>query len=313
MFDISDVASEEFKKLPWSYSKRELLEQCPRKYYFNYYGANKKTAKKETRKEELHLLKGLTNRFLRSGEILHLAIRTYLKNYKDRSSYSYSGLIDWACDIYNKDIKFSSMTEDKRQRLKLEYTPAILMEYFYNLENAEKLCAELLKRLRVSLTTFFTNPNFIQFHQGVYSNDAIIEKTIRVKNSLFSASGKVDLSFKRNEKIVIIDWKLGGENNVHENLQLAFYGLWAVQEYKCQPENIELYKVCLSSNEIFQSTFTDRNLNRAKARIIQDIEKMMLLDKYGRNANYNPFPHRYPSQLCKLCQFQGICLKELAS
>lgn len=32
-------------QLIWSFSKRGVLEQCPRKYYYEYYGSNLNTAK----------------------------------------------------------------------------------------------------------------------------------------------------------------------------------------------------------------------------------------------------------------------------
>ena len=70
-------------QLKWSFSKRGILEQCPRKYYYAYYGSNLTTAKNDPQKEVLRFLKKLQNRHLRTGDILHYVIRWYLKKLQE--------------------------------------------------------------------------------------------------------------------------------------------------------------------------------------------------------------------------------------
>lgn len=55
------------------------MEQCPLRYYFEYYGSHLRMARDEPRKERLRFLKSLSNRHLRTGTIVHLIIRTYFK------------------------------------------------------------------------------------------------------------------------------------------------------------------------------------------------------------------------------------------
>ena len=62
--------------LEWSYSHRGVLEQCARKYYYQYYGSNLKKSNDDPHKGKLHFLKKLQNRNLRTGILLHLVIST---------------------------------------------------------------------------------------------------------------------------------------------------------------------------------------------------------------------------------------------
>ena len=93
--------------MDWSYSRRDLFERCLRAYYYQYYGANKRTAKSEPQKEVLHFLKSLKNRYLRTGEIVHLVIRTYLKTLQERDMWSVDRVLNWARKIYRDDYTYS--------------------------------------------------------------------------------------------------------------------------------------------------------------------------------------------------------------
>ena len=66
-------------RLKWSYSKRDVLEQCPRRFYCQYYGANRGKAKDDPAKQELQQLKLAGNRYTRTGAILHLVIAEYFR------------------------------------------------------------------------------------------------------------------------------------------------------------------------------------------------------------------------------------------
>ena len=68
----------EYAGLKWSFSKHGVRKQCPRRFYYQYYGGNSRLAKDEADKDLLRRLKLLVNREERTGQLLHLAIATYL-------------------------------------------------------------------------------------------------------------------------------------------------------------------------------------------------------------------------------------------
>lgn len=105
--EAKSVSTEEKLDLEWSYSRRSALEQCPRRYYYHYYGASARKAKSEPQKETLRVLKGLSNRHLRTGQLLHLAIGIYFKKLQEGATDSFGWLCDWAQSIYREDREYS--------------------------------------------------------------------------------------------------------------------------------------------------------------------------------------------------------------
>ncbi len=294
----------------WSYSRREDLEICPRKYYYDYYGANRKTAKDEENKEALIQAKTWKSRHLRTGEILHLVIRTYLNNRRNGNSWTTNGLIDWAKKIFRDDRLYSSGRLSQAEILKRKYQPTPLLEYCFQLKDAEALCSEAEERLVQAIKNFVTRPELTLFHSGAKHSRAAIEKTLIFKNESFRGRGQIDLVYPNNDKMVIADWKIGTSGGAEESLQLAFYGLWAVNEYKCNLDKVELFRVDLSEVKVTKYSFTAISLNRAKARILQDLEGMHLLHRYGVNANAKAFTPCAQPKICALCPYQKICPKE---
>jgi hypothetical protein len=297
--------------LEWSYSRRGLLEQCPRRYYYWYYGASARKAKAEPQKETLRFLKTLSNRYLRTGELLHLAIGTYFKKRQQGETGSFEWICDWARDIYREDRDYSRNRAYQRAPSEEEYPPPPLLEYYYEFPDAENLFVQSEQRLLGALNTFLTSDTFARFRFNGSRPGALIEQQTRFETKHFIARGKIDLAFRRdNNSVVICDWKIGGPAGVDDSLQLLFYALWAVEEYKCSPGDIVVFKAPLVDDVISSSSISEQNLRRTKARIIQDLEKMKSLDDYGSNAVAEAFTPCGQARICELCPFQGVCPKE---
>jgi len=294
----------------WSYSRREALEQCPRKYYYDYYGANSKTAKNEKDKAILQQAKHLKNRYLRSGEILHLVIRTYLKDCQNGKKWSDNGLIEWAKKIFQEDKEYSSNNDSREKQSKQKYPPTQLLEYHFHHQDAETFYVEAEKRLIRSISSFVESPELAPFHKGATQPDAKIEKKFVLQNGIFRARGQVDLAYSTEETTVIVDWKTGEAGGAEESLQLAFYGLWAKDEFNRVPDKIQLFRVNLAEGKAQQFFLTTKSLSQAKAKIMQDLERMQMLHSYGVNANAKAFTPCGQTKICALCPFQGICPKE---
>jgi len=62
-----------------SYSKREVLDSCLRRYFYEYYAAAKKIPYDAEQKELVRKLKELTGVFLYAGDRLHWLIEQRLK------------------------------------------------------------------------------------------------------------------------------------------------------------------------------------------------------------------------------------------
>jgi hypothetical protein len=295
-------------KVAWSYSKRTTFEQCTRKYYYEYFGGNKRKAKDDQNKEDIIALKQLQNRYERVGKILHFVIGNYLRNSKTGNIRNPSRLKNWATEIFEKDISYSSdpssmdVSQDK-------YPPALLAEFHYQLPDALELCQKAQDRLIHALDTFLNSSALRPFREAGSQTDAIVEKPFTITENLAcKAEGRIDLAYFSENKFTIVDWKLGEEDNAgDDSLQLAVYALWAVQTYGYDANSIRVCKVFLGSENIVDFECTDEVLAVARARILQDAERMLLLEKYGKDANMIAFTPSAQQAVCKLCPYLNVC------
>lgn len=131
----------------WSYSRRSTFERCVRCYYYQYFGANRRTAKQDPDKEILHLLKGISTRNERAGYILHLVIGTYLKKCQEGDTWNNNHLVKWAYDMFNRDIQYSQSDPNGDATLTGRFPPVLLHEFYYHYQNALDQCMETKERL----------------------------------------------------------------------------------------------------------------------------------------------------------------------
>ena len=303
MFEDALIEPRATSGIVWSYSRRQVLEQCPRRYYYQYYGSVANKAKGETQKETLKFLKTLSNRYMWAGKILHSLIRQYLLGLQRGEHQRLESLLNQAKATYHTGPNNSLASKQGRQRMGL-------LEFYYGLGDAERLCAECEERLLVALSNFATGSAFAPFVRGGAQPEARIEEHAKLETGHSRASGRIDLSYVEGSRVVIVDWKLGGPGNADESLQLSFYALWGVQAYHCSCQDISLYRAHLCDDLIAPFPISENTLRRTRTRILQDLERMQALDEYGKNAVVEAFSPCSQHLVCALCPFQAVCPKE---
>lgn len=293
--------------ITWSYSRRDTLEQCPLRYYFLYFGANKRAAKGEPLKEQLTTLKATENRYLRTGGILHLAISRYLRSVQRDTPLPLSDLINWSRRKFQADIAYSRDYPNLRE-VNGKYPPVLLREYIYQDFDASQLCFEAEERMLAAINAFYTEDDFEDFRTKGGRKHSIIERIAHLRGLPCRATGKIDLAYRDGDDVVVIDWKLGvGDGYGEDSLQLAAYGLWAMDHFKCRSTQLKVCKVHLTSREIHTFTINDEVLAAARIRIIQDAERMAALERYGQAGTANAFTPRLVRNICRTCTFEGVC------
>ncbi len=306
----SRVAAAKPASIPWSYSRRSLLEQCPLSYYFEYYGSKKRTAEAEPRKERLRFLKGLSNRHLRAGEITHLVIRTYLNRLREGEEWSLERLVSWARDILQADVEFSRAYRPDEPLPSGPKVPILLSEFYYGAGDARHLLEETEERLVAALRNFIGSPRIEPFRVGALHPGAVVEKHFNFKQRRFSVQGMMDLAYPEEGRVVVVDWKTGGVGSPDDVLQLYSYGLEAAARFGCGLSDLALYRVGLADDEVSSFVIGEREAARAKVRILQDLEAMAELDPYGREGMVAAFTPCAQQRICAQCKYQQYCPKE---
>ena len=293
---------------PWSYSRRNVLEQCARRYYYEYYALQAAQARCDPQLETLKKLKALQNRYERTGIIAHLVIATYLRKARTGEVWTRQRVVNWARTLFHADLAYSARDPSGMCPPRTRFPPVLLQEYYYQQTEATDLCRAAEERLLTGLQTFVGSGNFTEFRRAGSQLDADLEQKISVADPTFCISGRVDLAYFINGGVTIVDWKLGdpsGEGD--DSLQLAAYALWAVDHFAVSPDRIKIYKAYLGANTVQQFPVNDRVLTTARARIQQDRERMIVAQDYGQRGLEEAFTPCAQPRVCKLCPFQALC------
>ena len=291
----------------WSYSKRDLLSRCNRRYYYHYYGFSKKTALEEPNKQTIQSLKNIDNIPLHMGNTLHLIIQKYFKKAQDGEIWSLDRLLGWVNKISREDLAYNRQYNQNHPPTETDPYKKLLVEFYYQLKNAEESYADTYAKLTNGLTNFYNSEIYEDFRNNGVSPEASVEEKFFLDRWQYKIRGKIDLAYKKEGKIVIVDWKLGNSGGGDESLQLLSYATSVSNEERIPPEQIEIYMAHLNANMATMFPVTNENLSNAEARIAQDVEAMTYLDRYGRVAAVNAFSRCDQLKICVSCQYQTIC------
>jgi hypothetical protein len=310
LFDLleaskSDSSKMAVEKLKWSYSKRSKFEQCLRAYYYVYFGA---LSNQDLHGQHIQFLKALSNRYLRLGSITHLVIKTFFKKAQQGEVWKRDRLINWGLKLLREDRSYSQQHPDGKYIPPGNYPPNLLMEYYYGFEDVEDLYDEAETRLRKVLTNFISSQSFTSFRLHGQQPEALVEKWIELSTLPHIVTGQVDLAYKEDNIVNVIDWKIGKDDSDGEDsLQLAVYALWATDYFRCHPDQIRVYKAFLGSEEVISFTVDQSMLEAAKIRILQDAERMSVMEAYGHQGIASAFTPCYQAGICRNCPFQELC------
>ena len=296
------------RSIVWSYSRRSLFEQCLRRYYYTYYGASVRTAKSDADKSELRRLKALTNRFERSGELLHLGIARYLRAAQEDAPMNAARLIEWLRSVLRRDIEYSSRDLEGLHIPEGKYPPRLLREYHYRQQDAQRLLEEAEERLVEAVHIFATHPALEPFRLAGSTPGALIEHHLRLPKRALRVDGRLDLAYQQGEHVTVVDWKLGAaDGGGDESLQLAVYALWATDHYSATADHLRIVKAHLTGPDLADFTVSDHTLGFARIRVLQDIERMLTMERYGNDGAVDAFTASPYPKVCALCPFQRIC------
>ncbi|MGD2034375.1 MAG: hypothetical protein PVF73_04920, partial [Bacteroidales bacterium] len=145
------------RKIKWSYSKREFLRQCLRKYYFHYYGSNLKLALKEKRKEDIRYYKSFSNKYLVFGDIIHKIIAYRILQYKKGNNWDEAAIKSFGYSKVNDAIIAS---ENINRNKEFSEHDNIFMEIIFNEESSEKLRQEGYAKIDSSIENLYNSSNF---------------------------------------------------------------------------------------------------------------------------------------------------------
>lgn len=293
-------------KVKWSFSKRNLLETCLRKYFYQYY-AGKLEPNGIQSFDSIKFLKGLSNRHLVGGKIIHNLVRLYLTKAKSGTEFSLDWLKQRAKEKIEQSIDYSHALLSGRDK-KFDFQPFLLQEVYYENGSVRELYQEVEAKVIKALENFMESEQFEKFRSSGKMIGSFVEKKFSIQlNDQITIIGEADLAYHNDGDFVIADWKTGKVDDGDDSMQLLTYTWWAIDQVGANTEKIKIYKAYLNEDTIKGFTLSEREIFRNKLAIKQSAEAMIEVAGFGAAGDELAFtPCRQP-KICSLCPFQKIC------
>jgi hypothetical protein len=293
----------------YSHTKRSALAKCPRIYFYEYYATNFKPPVREPQMslfedvEPKHAvlptsdsaraseLSGLTSGPQQGGLILHDLISQSLKNPDWQASWFYRKANENFYGRNGSTVRF--------------------VERFNGLPDAEKRLGEAKENMLHAMKNFFESPVVRSLVESLrYGDEHLMERPLGGWAPVleFSVMGRIDYCVRLGEHVDVVDWKMGRSTGDEDSLQLAVYGIWAMRHFNVPAENVRVRRVFLGDAKIEEAkTLSERRVNRAEARLRQDVEQMAELHPYGLAGHEEAFTPSPKEKVCETCKFQKLC------
>ncbi len=306
---IANEGASVASKVNWSYSKMQIFRDCPRKYYYMYYGSKKRNAKDEPLKMELIELSKLSNKYMVQGNLIHQMIGLYFNKAKKNDFWDYGKTSNFAKMILNETIEYNNSVKKGISVDNTKYPKALLKELLVKDVDSIKLKDEMLSTIDQCIKIFFESDVYKEVRLGGISYDSLVEgDTSFTLTESINVDGKVDLAFLSDKTLNITDWKTGKKGVEDTSLQLLVYALWAKKINHWKFDTVEIKKAYLASCELEKLEFSDVNVERAKVRIMQDAEILNEMNDYGKMAEGSAFT-MHKGKNCLQCPYEKICYK----
>jgi PD-(D/E)XK nuclease superfamily protein len=297
----------EFPEFSWSQSRRSTFRDCPRKYYWQYYGSHNGWEDEAPAETQLaYRLKQLTNLHILVGSIVHeSASRAILDARGGKAPYSADALLKGGKKRLNQAYVESQKKADWERNPKWR---SMLQEFYYGTGPS----SALIDRIRDKLTNCLRNLLASQSYRDALQAPFVEVKSVDQPMTTFKLGGHViyaqpDLLYRLgNGEWRIVDWKTGDEGEIHAG-QLRIYGLYVRQRPDIE-KGAALTGVLeyLLTGEQETVPITDDDLRQQEGEVLDSIQAMQ---RYLANPETNQprgkesFPLSADLSMCRYCNF----------
>ncbi len=304
--------AKEFKnEFSWSVSRDNLFRECPRKYYFNYYGSwGGWRADADEKIRGLYVLKNLINRAMWVGDVVHRCIAVSLKNL----SFGIPVL-----DVENIiSITLNGMRQDFRNsRSRLYYqNPKKYRGFFeheYDMVVSDEEWKTSAERVETCLRTFYSSAPFEQFKNMSPGDVLEIEEFNAFTLDDTRINLKLDFACREEDRIAVWDWKTGKSAPADSTIQMASYAWYAGARYNEDPSLITARQFNLLLNKVQEQALPAKSFEELFSYIRGSTRDMReLLDDPADNlASEQRFSKVEKPSICLKCNFLKICKPDI--
>jgi len=305
---VSAIRRNEFS---WSLTRDAVFRECPRKYYYAYYGSWggwEPEAPERTR--ELYVLGKLKSRSLWVGEVVHSCIAQSLQNLARRIPVL---PLEQIREITRKRMR-TDFRDSRSGRYRMDPSRYCgLFEHEYGLEVSDQEWREVAEQVDRCLENFYRSEVFRSFREMDPQGILEVERFSQFDFEGVPLRIRLDAVCREDDRIVVWDWKSGRRGSPGESLQMACYIAYAMKNYRVAPEQIEGRRFELLHPSLHRQRMTPGALEELFSYIRGSIRDMQgLLEDPERNlAREERFAKVERRSICLRCNFLKVCQPHL--
>ena len=291
----------------WSKSRDETFRECPRRYYFHYYGSwGGWNTDAPPQIRETYILKNLKSRHIWVGENVHHYIEKMIKQYPETKDLKLEDFSHQMTDQMRREFKASREGHYRKFPKKV----LGLFEHEYDQEVSDERWKEMHETALRCLTQF-ANVVFPEHVKPIDpQNWKIIEHLLTFEMAGVPVYVKIDFCYKTDdEEVHILDWKSGRSEDVDSDVQLSCYGLFAKDYFNVPVEKIHMMVCNVNTGKNTSSNLIEAKIDFIKHYITNSIQRMQqtLTDVEKNKTREENFPFTENEQTCRYCNFRKIC------
>lgn len=293
----------------WSASRIKTLRECARRYWYNYFCAWEGwLAYAEKEKKDAYLLKNLTSFPMYVGTVVHKIIEDCIKQFK--KSGQWPSLESSKQKIVQ--LLRNGWLESKNKDWQKNSKKVNFFEMYYNkMPDKNKLAGFKTKALKC-IEAFYKCDLFKTMDSLQPEQWVSVEEFQKFQMATGEeVSVKLDLAFKNNGKLYIVDFKTGKPNdNIIE--QVVTYSMYAIKMgWTDKLENIVIIPAFLAYFED-DPIAAFPTIEITKSQLKQQVDTIkreypLLAQAHENRDNKEYFEMTQNTQKCIYCNFKEIC------
>ena len=304
----------EFPDWSWSHSRNRTFQECPRRYYYHYYGShNGWEDDADLLSASAYRLKQLTNLPLEMGGAVHDAAAFAVQSARTRGDVpGFDQLYQRVRGVLNQAYMESKDREEWERRPRRR---KMFHEFYYDSGLSEANIARSKERISDCLTNLLEAKSFREAVAAPYVEVKEVEGFVTFDVDGSPVHGVPDLVYRLGDDTwTVADWKTGGGDADWE--QVAIYALYVQSRHGVDVERIVGRIEWLSQGRTDEHRFTEEELEKTRGRIVDSIGAMRgyLEDVYANMPReMEAFPLIDDTSRCRYCNFYELDREEIAS
>ncbi|PWK08388.1 PD-(D/E)XK nuclease family protein [Tumebacillus permanentifrigoris] len=292
----------------WSHSRDHLFQECPRRYFYHYYGSHNGWLRDATEEQRTtYRLKQMANLYLIFGDALHQLADMYIRQWQAKGHlFSFTELYDKLRNLMNQAVLESKNVPQWAEAPKKR---KMLVEMYYYQQLPKKIVESIKERMDTCLQNLLDSESLREITTDPRVEILEMEKlnTIYVRGEKVYV--KLDILYRIGERYIIADWKTGQEDDSIEE-QLYLYAYYLTRELGVPLEQIEIRTEYLLPGTCKKTTVTAANIEQIEEKIVASTTEMK---SYLQNPVQNQplsildFQGAAHPRSCRFCNYRQLC------